>query len=47
MEYKRLIIALITEVRDDDVIFLNQIYTMVKRHVEKTGVIIDNKEPIG
>lgn len=41
MEYKRLIIAMITEVREDDVIFLQQIYTMVKKHVEAAGITID------
>ncbi|MBD5515397.1 MAG: hypothetical protein HDR06_12365 [Lachnospiraceae bacterium] len=37
MEYKRLIIAMLTEIREDDVIFLQHIYTLVKRHKEKVG----------
>ena len=37
MEYKRLIIAMIAEVREDDVIFLQHIYTLVRRHMKKVG----------
>ena len=37
MEYKRLIIAMITNIKEDDVIFLQYIYTLVRRHMEKVG----------
>lgn len=36
--YKRLILELleeIEEVKEDDIIFLRQIYTMIKKHIEK------------
>ena len=36
--YKRLILELleeIEEVKEDDIIFLGQIYTMIKKHIEK------------
>lgn len=42
MEYKRLIIAMIAEIKEDDVIFLQQIYTLVKRHAEKKGIYIQD-----
>ena len=36
MEYKRLIMKMLGEIsEEDDVIFLRQIYTLIKRHVEK------------
>ncbi len=36
--YKRLILELlgeIEEMKEDDIIFLRQIYTMIKKHIEK------------
>lgn len=36
--YKRLILELleeIEEVKEDDIIFLRQIYTIIKKHIEK------------
>ncbi|MBD5524536.1 MAG: hypothetical protein HDR04_08965 [Lachnospiraceae bacterium] len=44
MEYKRLIIAMITEIKEDDVIFLQYIYTLVRRHMEKMGGDSDNQK---
>ena len=44
MEYKRLIIAMITEIKEDDVRFLKRIYTLVKKHIERIG--IDTKEEL-
>lgn len=35
MEYKRLIVAMITEIENDDVRFLRRIYTLIKMHIEK------------
>ncbi len=42
MEYKRLIIAILAEIKEDDVIFLQQIYALMKRHVEKKGICIQD-----
>ena len=44
MEYKRLIIAMITEIKEEDVRFLKRIYTLVKKHIERIG--IDTKEEL-
>lgn len=35
MEYKEWIIKFLEMIEDDDVIFLSQIYTLMKRHLEK------------
>jgi len=35
MELKKKIIGLLEQIEEDDIIFLNQIYTIIKRHVEK------------
>ncbi len=35
MEYKRKVVELLEEIEDSDIIFLNQIYTLIKRHIEK------------
>lgn len=36
MEYKRLIMKMLGEIsEEDDLVFLQQIYTLVKRHMEK------------
>lgn len=36
MEYKRIIMEMINkEVREEDVVFLRQLYTIIKRHIEK------------
>lgn len=40
MEYKRLILIMMEQVEEDDVIFLQQIYTFVKKHLENKGVSI-------
>lgn len=35
MDYKRRILELLEMVAEDDVIFLRQIYTIIKKHIEK------------
>lgn len=35
MGYKEMIIKLVEKLEDSDVIFLNQIYTIIKKHIEK------------
>ena len=35
MNYKRRIIELLDKIEEDDIIFLKQIYTIIKRHIEK------------
>ncbi len=35
MDYKRRVAELLEEIGDDDIIFLSQIYTLLKRHIEK------------
>lgn len=35
MIYKRLIIAMLAEINEEDVKFLRRLYTLVKIHVEK------------
>lgn len=35
MGYKMIIIKMLEKIDDDEVIFLNQIYTIIKRHIEK------------
>lgn len=36
MEYKRIIMEMISkEVNEEDVVFLRQLYTIIKRHIEK------------
>lgn len=35
MNYKRRVIELLEKIEEDDIIFLKQIYTIVKRHIEK------------
>ena len=37
MDYKVWILKLLGEIEDSDVLFLNQIYTIMKKHVEKNG----------
>lgn len=37
MDYKYLILKLLGEIGDNDVVFLNQIYTIMKKHMEKQG----------
>lgn len=44
MEYKRLILIMMTQVEEDDVIFLQQIYTFIKRHLENKGICIQFPE---
>ncbi len=39
MEYKEWIIKFLEMIEDDDVIFLSQIYTLMKRHIEKRKAI--------
>ena len=46
MEYKRLIIAMITEIKEDDVIFLRQIYALIRRHMEKVGIDSDSQKAV-
>ncbi len=41
MEYKRLIIAMIKAIKEDDTIFLHYIYTIIKKHVEAAGIAIN------
>lgn len=45
MEYKRLIIEMIEKISETDTIFLRQIYTLVKRHVEK-GQYLDRGQKV-
>lgn len=40
MEYKRMIMEMLEKISDTDVIFLSQIYTLIKRHLEKAGIQI-------
>lgn len=35
MEYKRRILEMLDKIGEDDIIFLRQIYTLIKRHIEK------------
>lgn len=35
MEYKRKILDLLEVIEDDDIIFLRQIYTIIKKHIEE------------
>lgn len=35
MNYKRRILELLEMVAEEDVIFLRQLYTIIKRHIEK------------
>ncbi len=35
MEYKRRILELLAEIEEDDLVFLKQIYTLIKKHIEK------------
>ncbi len=35
MEYKEMIIKLVEKIEDSDVVFLNQVYTIIKKHIEK------------
>lgn len=35
MEYKRLIVEMIEKISETDTAFLSQIYTLIKRHIEK------------
>ena len=44
MEYKRLILIMMAQVEEDDVIFLQQIYAFVKRHLENKGAYIQFQE---
>lgn len=44
MEYKRLITEMIEKISEEDTIFLSQIYTLIKRHVDKLGVQIRDKK---
>lgn len=37
MEYKRRILKLLDEIGDDEIVFLRQIYTIIKKHIEKRG----------
>lgn len=39
MEYKKWILKFLEEIADDDIIFLSQIYTLMKRHIEKRKTI--------
>ncbi len=38
MGYKEMIIKMLEKIDDSDVIFLNQIYTIIKKHIEKKRV---------
>ncbi len=44
MEYKRLILIMMTQVEEDDVIFLQQVYTFMKIHLENKGICIQFPE---
>ena len=44
MEYKRFIVEMIEKISETDTIFLRQIYTLVKRHVEKASIRIRDKK---
>lgn len=44
MEYKRLIMDMISKISEEDTIFLRQIYTLIKRHIEKAGGQIRDKK---
>lgn len=35
MEYKRMLMEMIQELEDSDIIFLRQMYIIIKRHIEK------------
>ena len=35
MDYKNAVLELIGKISDDDIIFLRQIYTIIKRHTDK------------
>ncbi len=35
MEYKRKVLELLAELDDRDIVFLCQLYTLIKRHIEK------------
>lgn len=37
MEYKEWILRFIEQIGDDDTVFLSQIYTLLKRHVERSA----------
>ncbi len=37
MGYKIIIIELVKKINDNDVLFLNQIYTIIEKHIEKKG----------
>lgn len=45
MEYKRLIMVMIRAIKEDDVIFLQYIYTIIKKHVEAAGIVINWEKP--
>ncbi len=46
MEYKRLILEMLDRISETDTIFLSQIYTLIKRHIEKAGNYAGNKEQL-
>lgn len=35
MNYKRLVMELIEEIEENDIVFLSQLYTIIKRHIER------------
>lgn len=35
MNYKRKILEMLERIPDDDIIFLKQIFTIIKKHIEK------------
>lgn len=46
MEYKRLIMEMLDRISEADTTFLSQIYTLIKRHIEKAGNRAGNKEQL-
>lgn len=44
MEYKKLILKMLDDISDTDTVFLQQIYTLFKRHMERAGRRIQDKE---
>lgn len=44
MEYKRLIFEMLEKISDTDTIFLRQMYTLIKKHIEKAGIQLGDQE---
>ncbi len=35
MNYKRAVLELLEQIGEDDILFLRQLYTIIKKHIEK------------